>query len=225
MIGTLGAAPPLRRLSRARTVMPLGDSITYGQGGGNGGYRGTLFGLAAADGKAFEYVGTQRFGPTSVNGVPMNPAHNGFPGYCISATPEPRLGLQEILPCPLFTVKPDIVLLHIGVNDLNYAPWIPTMISRLNTLLDTIVAYSPMSTIVLAQNTPYMVIPGQPGFDTYIAAIPGIVAARQAAGQLFRTCNMQQLDGNTEIADGIHPNDTGYAHMAAIWYAAIKDML
>jgi lysophospholipase L1-like esterase len=26
-------------------------------------------------------------------------------------------------------------------------------------------------------------------------------------------------------SDGTHPNDQGYAYMAGIWYAAIKDLL
>jgi lysophospholipase L1-like esterase len=26
-------------------------------------------------------------------------------------------------------------------------------------------------------------------------------------------------------SDGTHPNDQGYAYMAAVWYAAIKDLL
>lgn len=222
----LGGIPSAGAVAGKRlTVMPLGDSITAGVGS-NGGYRSYLLETAWADGKDLDYVGTQSIVLTTSRGS-ISPGHNGFPGYCISATPEPRLGIQEITPYPNFVLKPDVVLLHIGVNDLNYVPWQSTMVARLGTLLDSIFAFVPGVMIVLAKNTTY----GQPAtqagiaLQTYRDAMPAIVAARNAAGQRMRLVDMTVLDGATEIADGIHPNALGYAHMATVWYPAIKDLL
>ena len=37
---------------------------------------------------------------------------------------------------------------------------------------------------------------------------------------------MSTLPAGTDLSnDGTHPNDQGYAYMAGVWYAAIKDLL
>jgi len=176
----------------------------------------------AADGKGIRFVGSQFAGPATAGGRTFNYANEGRPGYTIANTPVPQNGITELVPSPALSEVPDIVLLHIGVNDVNYIAGLSTMLNRLDTLLGLLAQSLPTSWIVVAQNTTYNF--PSPEFATYIAGIPGIVAARVALGQRFRTCNMQTLL-LTDLSDGVHPNDSGYSKMAAIWYAAIKDLL
>lgn len=55
--------------------------------------------------------------------------------------------------------------------------------------------------------------------------IPGIVRREQAVGKPVTFCD-QFGSGVTmaDTADGIHPNDAGYAKMADVWYAAIIEL-
>jgi hypothetical protein len=61
-------------------IMPLGDSITYGTGSGfgptqNGGYRVRLFQMARAAQRTITFVGSQKSGPTTVDGVQFPTSH------------------------------------------------------------------------------------------------------------------------------------------------------
>ncbi|WP_194823765.1 hypothetical protein [Micromonospora sp. S-DT3-3-22] len=71
-IGVMRAAaqPPDLR------IMPLGDSITYGDGGTQGAYRGPLWDeLASQEGTNVSYVGSVRSGPIA---DPDNEGHGGY---------------------------------------------------------------------------------------------------------------------------------------------------
>jgi len=208
---------------KPKRVLPFGDSITYGTGSTDGGgYRTWLQACAAQDGKAIQFVGTQASGPSAFAGLGLNPANEGHPGYTIANTPVPQSGITELVSTVIPATTPDIVLLHIGVNDVNYTAGLATMLTRLDTLLGSLVTAAPSTWIIVAQNTPYNFT--SPEFATYIAGIPGLVATRVGGGQKLRSCNMQTLF-LSDLADSVHPNDSGYSKMGAIWYAAIKDLL
>ena len=46
-----------------------------------------------------------------------------------------------------------------------------------------------------------------------------------AKGQHIVGVDMSKMPLSDLGSDNVHPNDTGYAYMANIWYAAIKDLL
>jgi lysophospholipase L1-like esterase len=114
----------------------------------------------------------------------------------------------------------------IGTND-TYAPTGQSeMATRLEGLLDKVVQIAPDALIVLATLTP---LSGSFGSNSsaltaYNAKIPEIVQARAAKGQHITMVDMSKLP-TSQLSDGVHPNDQGYAYMAEIWYAAIKDLL
>jgi lysophospholipase L1-like esterase len=60
---------------------------------------------------------------------------------------------------------------------------------------------------------------------TYNSAVPGVVKERADAGKhiLF----VEQFMGfpTSELGDGVHPNEAGYARMATAWYTAIAPYL
>ncbi len=205
-------------------ILPLGDSITVGvQSSDGGGYREPLFKLIVAANQNATFVGTQMGGPTQVSGKAFPRNHEGYSGYTIASgfstygTP----GISDKIPTPAFTTMPDIVLLHIGTNDLTSSNAKSTTADRLDTLLTKIAGAAPDALIVVAKLIPLGY--GISDWDNYNAKVPTIVAAHAAKGQHMISVDMSKLPGSQLV--GVHPNDQGYSYMANIWYEAIKGLL
>src|SRR4051812_2585678 len=153
----------------------------------------------------------------------MHEGHAGWtidPGYNTSGN---YGGISSLVPSPALNAGPHIILLHIGTNDL-FARDTANMSTRLEALLDKIAQNAPSALIVLAQITPTGST--NAALTTYNSRIPGIVQSHAAKGQHIIAVDMSQLPVPDDLTDGsVHPNDRGYAYMANIWYAAIKDLL
>ena len=59
----------------------------------------------------------------------------------------------------------------------------------------------------------------------YNSKIPGIVESHVAKGHHVIGVDMSKMPLSGLTTASVHPNDQGYAYMAGIWYAAIKDLL
>jgi lysophospholipase L1-like esterase len=130
---------------------------------------------------------------------------------------------------------PDIVLLHIGTNNV-YQGMPADLPQQLGALLDQITSDAPDALVVVAQIIPMASSGAQfsfpnNGVEQYNATIPGVVQERVDAGQhlLLLDLNEAFRAGNANfvalLAEGLHPNDTGYAVMADAWYEAIEGFL
>jgi lysophospholipase L1-like esterase len=102
-------------------IMVLGDSITAGilGGGGattDGGYRGRLAQLLAADGYHATFVGGRDDFASKMPAL----RHEGWPGYVIRATSKGAPGqlLGPLIERALTKYDPDLILLMAGTNDL-----------------------------------------------------------------------------------------------------------
>jgi len=62
------------------SIMPLGDSITFGYPGANGGYRGPLHELLKTAGIDFGFVGSSTAN-WAVNGLPAKQTHQQLEAY------------------------------------------------------------------------------------------------------------------------------------------------
>jgi lysophospholipase L1-like esterase len=208
------------------TILPLGDSITHGvQSSDDAGYRSQLFKLIVAANQKVTFTGSLTNGPVQVSGQTFPRMHEGHNGWTI----DPGFssfgagGISSLIPSPALNGGPHIILLHIGTNDTG-AMDSGNMSTRLEALLDKIAQNAPAALIVLAQITPlgYTSAP----LTAYNAKIPGIVQAHAAKGQHIVGVDMSKMPVPADIAsDNVHPNDQGYAYMANVWYAAIKDLL
>jgi hypothetical protein len=194
-------------------ILPLGDSITDGIGF-SGGYRVELFSEAVSAGKSITFVGKSANGPTMVAGKPFPRNHEGHSGWTIDQ-------IDGIVETYALDPDPHIILLHIGTNDMrinaNGAP------DRLEGLVDRILTDQPNSLLVLSNIIPF---PGASSQTmTYNTTIPGIVKERADAGK--HIIFVEQFMGfpTSELGDGVHPNQAGYARMAAAWYTAIAPYL
>lgn len=173
-----------------------------------------LFHKAHADGKNITFVGGSMNGPAMVDGVTFPKAHEGHSGWTISQ-------IDGIVPSPALNPDPHIILLHIGTNDMvqgaNGAP------DRLKTLIGQIVADLPDSLLVVSNIIPLS--SGGSAVNTFNAAVPGVVKSFADTGKHILFVDQFKGFPTSELGDGVHPNQAGYARMAGVWYEAIKGYL
>ncbi|MFF6780757.1 ricin-type beta-trefoil lectin domain protein [Streptomyces sp. NPDC012510] len=208
-VTTAGITPASAASDTPLRVMPLGDSITWGVGSSTGnGYRGPLWNKLAADGHPLDFVGTVRGGSMS---DPDNEGHSGYKIHQIAALASP----------PLTRYRPNVVTLMIGTNDLNESYQVPTATARLKSLVTQITADVPDTTVLVAS----LVVSTSGSEEQYRAAynraIPQIVSEAQAAGKRVAYVDMSSLT-TADLADALHPNDTGYQKMADAFHRGIK---
>jgi len=191
--------------------MPLGDSITLGTPDQSyGGYRHVLGILLAKDGYTIDFVGSQRSGNRSI----PDPDNEGHPGWTIAQI---KSGID--VDGWLETYKPDIILLHIGTNDISHGN-AASAPDNLSALLDDMLARLPKVRVIVAQIIPFRRGPDQ-GHQSYNRAIPGIVASK---GPRVSVIDMQNILSMSDYADGLHPNASGYDKMARAWETALRAM-
>jgi lysophospholipase L1-like esterase len=201
------AAPKLR-------LMPVGDSITWGVGSSNGsGYRGPLWNdlVAHGYGTGLDFVGSQ------YGGSMPDPDNEGHSGWRIEQ-------IAGIITPLLQQYRPNVVTLHLGTNDMNQNYQVATAPDRLGSLIDQILAAAPDASVEVATLVPAMDPTVQSRVTQFNAQIPGLVQARRNAGKHVRLVSMSAVT-SADLADGLHPNDTGYQKMADAWDAAIRQSI
>jgi lysophospholipase L1-like esterase len=205
------AAEPVR-------IMPLGDSIT----GSPGCWRALLWNKLQANGYTnIDFVGTL---PTQGCGVAHdgdNEGHGGILGTNIAD--------QNLLPPWLAATDPDIVLMHLGTNDVwnNRSP--ATILAAYGKMVDQMRAQNPRTTVLVAQ-----IIPMNPSNCAECGArvvalnqaIPAWAASKSTTESPVRV--VDQFTGfntATDTGDGVHPNDAGIQKMSDRWYPALAAAL
>ncbi|MFC1410726.1 SGNH/GDSL hydrolase family protein [Streptacidiphilus sp. N1-12] len=190
-------------------IEPLGDSITWGQGSSTGdGYRGLLGSELTSEGYTLDFVGPVRSGSMS------DPDNEGHKGWRIDEI----AGLTD---STLAAYRPNVVTLLLGTNDLVQNYHVATAPDRLHALVDRILADDPTATVLLADlppSTSARVAQAEPAYD---AAVRGIVRSERAAGRHVGYVDMGALT-TADLADQLHPDDTGYRKMADAWNRGIR---
>jgi hypothetical protein len=200
-------------------IMPLGDSITRGWWGSaySWGYRKPLYGSLTSCGYSFDFVGSQ------VDGSFPDPQHEGHDGWRTDQILSNVNGW-------LIAYYPDIVLLHIGTNDITQGYHDA---NQVNYILNAIDAYEINNnkhvTVVLALminrriDSPAIKRSQTTQFNS---DVNNIAQNRIANGDDIIVVDMESaLNYNigVDMADEVHPNDNGYVKMAAVWYNALAD--
>ncbi|MEU6239265.1 FG-GAP-like repeat-containing protein, partial [Kitasatospora sp. NPDC047058] len=197
------ARPPLR-------VMPLGDSITAGSGSStHAGYRLPLWNLLAGQSRyTIDYVGSQ-----NSTGV-ADPDNEGHSGARIS-------DIRSSIDGWLNAASPDVVLLHIGINDLDRDPDPDKQraAARAATAFADLAARifnDRPGVTVLVQGLIPTTGNLQEAAQSYNARIKALPYG-QLAGKKLRYLEPPALVPAAEMADRLHPNDLGYQHMAGVF--------
>ncbi|MFE9815912.1 GDSL-type esterase/lipase family protein [Streptomyces sp. NBC_00236] len=208
---TAAAADPVR-------IMPLGDSIT----GSPGCWRSLLWDqLENAGYTDIDFVGTLNAQSCALTHDADNEGHGGF---LATTTAD-----QNLLPGWLAATAPDIVVMHFGTNDVwsSIAP--DTVLAAYTKLVGQMRAHNPAMKVLVAQ-----IIPVNPSSCAECAArtvafnqrIPawaqGITTAQSPVTVVDQWTG---FDTATDTYDGVHPNASGDAKMAARWYPALSALL
>lgn len=198
------APPPLVR------VMPLGDSITAGEGSSNwAGYRSPLWDQMAGQSRyTADFVGSGSLGTV---GDPDNEGHRGW------TIDEIRSGIDQWQTA----ADPDVVLLHIGINDLKWNHADPVKSAeKLSALVDRIQANRPGVTVIvqgLLIDTPEL----EQQTRDFNAVIRDQESDRRSRGERFRYVEPARLAAS-ELPDQLHPNDSGYRKIAQAYYEGLE---
>ena len=207
--------PPAGRTVK---VMPLGDSIT----GSPGCWRALLWQqLQQAGHTEVDFVGTL---PAQGCGFPYDGDNEGHGGYLAV-----NIATQNLLPGWLSATHPDIVLMHLGTNDVwsNLPP--AQILAAFTTLVGQMRAANPATKVLVAK-----IIPMNPSscpecaqrVVALNAAIPAWAAATTTAASPVTVVDQWTgFDDATDTADGVHPIDSGNRKIAARWLPALTAAL
>lgn len=213
-VGPASARPSAMGATQPVRIMPLGDSIT----GSPGCWRALLWNqLQKAGDKNIDFVGTL---PPTNCGIPYDGDNEGHAGYLAT-----KIASQRLLPGWLAATHPDIVLMHLGTNDVwnNIPP--ATILAAFGTLVDQLRASNPNMKILLAQILP-MNPRNCPQCGQRVvalnAAIPAWAKARSTARSPITVVDQWTgFNDATDTIDGVHPNNSGNQKMSAKWFTPL----
>lgn len=202
------AAVPLR-------IMPLGASVTFGTGSSTGdSYRKDLLDKLVAAGQTVNFVGEFE------NGNFTNRQVEATPGFVIN-----QIANSSNATVPKFL--PNLVLLDAGTNNCNAGGLVPDAGANVSSLIGSIYAQSPGSTVILA-SVLVNKVPAQEACRVDVNNQYNALAAQLTGqGAKFVFVDMRSPDGPTvnDLADTRHPNDAGYVKMANVWMQGIQQAL
>ena len=207
-------AAPLR-------VMPIGASITMGQGV-NGGYRLPLEQMFQGAGIPMQFVGRIDWNSKGMTW----PNHDGYPGHRIDqiengATNAFKITSEPIAPA-VRELRPDAILLFVGTNDVRQNYKLDEAPARLDHLVGTLMEAAPDARILVSNLT------SDQHFDDavrrYNADVAALVARRAAAGQKVQLVdNYSAVNPATDMSgDLTHPDAGGYIKIARTWFRALE---
>jgi lysophospholipase L1-like esterase len=207
------------RPAQAQTrIMPLGDSIT----GSPGCWRALLWNDLQSHGfTSIDFVGTL---PTQGCGVAHDGDNEGHGGFLAV-----NIANQNLLPPWLSATRPDIVMMHLGTNDVWSALTPATILTAFSKLVDQMRAQNPNMRILVAQIIP-MNPPSCPECAARVvafnAAIPSWAAGKTTSqSPIVVVDQWTGFNDATDTTDGVHPIDPGNRKIADRWFPALTALL
>ena len=194
------------------TIMPLGDSITAGEETSSlppekmYGYRKELFNHLTTSGYDIDFVGSLESGSFIEN------QHEGHSGWRDDQIADDVYGFLNDHPA-------DIILLHIGTNELNTNP------SDVEDILNEIDRWETDNgktvLVILAKiiNREGHVCPAPSTTTTFNSNVEAMALSRSDDRLVLVDMECSAgLNYLSDMADFVHPNPTGYAKMADQWF-------
>ena len=205
--------------SASYRVMPLGDSITQGDFARNS-YRRPLWQLLQGGGYAnVDFVGslTTNFGGDAPN-PDFDLNHEGHWGWRADQIAGQILNWAN-------TAQPDIVLMHLGSNDLFQGQSVSSTISDLGLIIDRLRQSNPDVIVLFAKLIPHN-NGGAPSVTPLNNEIAILAAAKNTAqSPVIVVDQFTGFDAATDTHDDVHPNTAGEQKMADRWYQALAPLL
>jgi predicted neuraminidase/lysophospholipase L1-like esterase len=200
--------------------MPLGDSITHGSGAPTG-YRGELYESLRNGGYDIDFVGSEAGNSKGLT----DPDHEGHGGWKADQ-------IRDNINSWLNAHPAEIVLLHIGTNDISRGQDADGIANEIGQILDNIDSWEKAKGedvwVILARIVNRSDHTGSSGQETTSLnnKIQSLADARIAAGDKIIVVDMESaLNYPADLDDKVHPNESGYGKMAAVWFNALNSFL
>ena len=217
VVALIGLRPATSAHAAATKIMPLGDSIT----GTPGCWRSILWNRLQSSGYTnIDFVGSQT-GQTCT--LPYDEDNEGHGGYLAV-----DIANNNLLPAWLTAATPDIVMMHLGTNEVMNGPkTVAQILAAYTTMVGQMRANNPNMKILEAQIIPQYTATTQctTCYQEVIdlnAAIPAWAAGLNTAQSPITVVDQWTgFDTTTDTNEGIHPNDAGNQKISDKWYPAL----
>ena len=210
-VGQMSSPQPIR-------IMPLGDSITH-TFHGHASWRYLLFKDLEALGYNVDFVGSQNTGFLGATLYSdFDPDHEGHWG----ARADQSLGmLSTWLPA----ANPDIVLIHLGHNDLGQGQTPDSTSGEIWNIIQTCRLQNPNVVVLVAKIIPAMASwkPKQEELNNLLADI--VVLGTTTQSPLHIVDQWTGFIPQIHTYDGVHPNTIGERMMAGRWLEQLTPVL
>ncbi|MEW6054964.1 MAG: GDSL-type esterase/lipase family protein, partial [Nitrospirota bacterium] len=219
IIGHLGCSVPVR-------IMPLGDSITFGYGEIPStdlitGYRQPLYQALINADHYVDFSGGIYAGQSVVPLFDFD--HEGHGGWGAKRVRPPYGGgIAPYIQSFLAANPSDIILLHIGTNDISDNAENPADVMEILSNIDLV---SQDITVILAR-----IISRNDGkalqTTQFNNAVEAAARVRIANGDKIIIVNQEgALNYSVDMWDMLHPNNAGYGKMANVWFDTLHGIL
>jgi len=167
-----------------------------------------------------DFVGSRNHGYAKTPSFDYN--HEGYAGWTTHNIANHIYGF-------LVNNQPDIILLHIGSNDVSPSQANSSSVSGLNDILNEIDTYEndynhPIHIVlatIIQRNSFY-----HQTLRDYNQNLINLANSRIADGdKITLIADMEYRLSPNDYSDGAHPNNSGYHKMSNSWFLALKDIL
>jgi hypothetical protein len=200
--------------SSAIRIMPLGDSITQADSEHDS-YRRPLFRTLALEGHEVDFVGSLR---SNHGGGPprrdFDLDHEGHWGWRVDQVLEKIEGWVE-------AAKPDVLLVHLGSNDVFQRQSVSSTLEELSRLIDAVQRARPDASFLVAR----LITTAHPDPNSAIAELnEGILrlASKSTGRSTVSIVDLGGFDAARMTYDGVHPNAEGEIYLADRWLDALE---
>lgn len=200
-------------------IMALGDSITTHSDIYNSYRRPLWYGLRNA-GYSVDFTGSRQVNDQNVR--PPNPDfdldHEGHPGWRVDNSLGNIRAWAD-------AQRPNIVLIHLGTNDLFQGQSVDSTVNELGQLIDTLRASNANVTILMTQIIPHNRSTNSlvPTLNNQIASL--VSSKNTAQSRVIVVDQYSNFNVTTDTYDGVHPNVAGEQKLADRWYQALQTVL
>jgi lysophospholipase L1-like esterase len=196
-------------------IGPFGDSITQSNNEHNS-YRYPLWQKLIDANVPFSYVGSNT---TNFSG---NPVRANYKGIVFDSINEGHWGITTggfvgNFPTWIAGYTPDLVLLHLGTNDINNYP-LSTSQANLTYIINKTREKNPDVVFIIARLIPRSGITPT-AYNDMVAALA--ISLNRDRSPIILVDQATGFDTNTDTFDGTHPNSFGEEKMARRWFEAI----
>ena len=216
-------------------IMPLGDSITKGFGTCSApdtllnctGYRDDLWYWLTDNGYSIDLVGSEGEEFQYLHDYDNN--HEGHGGWTANQIRDNIYGSGANW---LQTNPADVILLHIGTNDISAGQAVNGIVTEVSQILDRIDQFEQANNrevmVILARIINRSNPSSAQGLATtnFNTLLQGMANSRIAAGDRLIVVDMESaLNYPADMFDNTHPNATGYTRMFNVWNNALSPLL